>query len=68
MLYIPVIALILENIPRGRGNIARTSLRVRAILPARGEYFPFRAIIDLLYGEKIQLSYDMSSEDVVAIN
>ena len=48
----PVIALILENIPRGQSHIARTSLRVRAIWLCRGEYFPVWAITGLLHSEK----------------
>ena len=55
MTYIPVIARILENIPRGQTILPERALRVRAILFAQGEYFPNRAITDLLYDEKIQL-------------
>ena len=49
-IYIPVIALILENIPRGHNNIARPSAaREGNIVLPEGNIFQFRAITDLLH-------------------
>ena len=45
--------------------LARTSVRVRAILPARGQYFPIWAITGLLYVEKYLFTISGQNEQLL---